>query len=82
MAVIGISSRGERVDFDVLAIRQQLASKPVIVGVNERRTFIDIKDGIKPKEVIQEIRNALVQIPVHSPELSEMLSTPVETDKK
>ncbi len=45
------SARGELVDFDVLAIKQQLASTPVPVGVNERRKFIDEKDGIKIKEV-------------------------------
>ena len=43
------SARGEIVDFDLLAIKQQLASKPVPVSVNERRKFIDEKDGLKSK---------------------------------
>lgn len=43
------SARGEVVDFDLLAIKQHLASTPVPVGVNERRKFIDQKDGIKSK---------------------------------
>lgn len=43
------SARGEIVDFDVLAIKQQLAAKPVPVSVDERRRFIDEKDGLKSK---------------------------------
>lgn len=45
------SARGEIIDFDVLAIKQQLATKPVPVGVDQRRKFIDEKDGIKTKTV-------------------------------
>jgi len=41
------SARGQIVDFDLLAIKQQLAKQPVPVGVNQRRKFIDEKDGIK-----------------------------------
>lgn len=41
------SARGEVVNFDLLTIKQQLATQPVPVGVNQRRKFIDEKDGIK-----------------------------------
>ena len=44
------SARGEIIDFDLLAIKQQLAITPTSVGVNARRRFIDEKDGIKTKE--------------------------------
>jgi len=44
------SARGEAVDFDLLAIKEQLATTPVPVSVNQRRKFIDEKDGIKTKE--------------------------------
>jgi len=44
------SARQEVVDFDMLAIKQQLATTPVPVSVNQRRKFIDEKDGIKTKE--------------------------------
>lgn len=86
MAVIGTSSRGERVDFEILAIKQQLASKPVAVGVNERRSFIDTKDGVKAKPVIQQIRNALVTMPAISDnsDLNDMLTAveaPVKSKK-
>lgn len=43
------SARGVQIDFDVLAIKQQLMSRPTPVSVNERRKFIDEKDGAKPK---------------------------------
>lgn len=46
------SARGEIVDFDLLAIKQQLATTPVPVGVNQRRKFIDEKDGIKTREQV------------------------------
>lgn len=46
------SARGEVVDFDVLAIKEQLALKPIPVGVDKRRKFIDEKDGIKTRQQI------------------------------
>jgi hypothetical protein len=42
------SARGELVDFDLIAIANQLAAAPVPVSINERRLFIDEKNGIKP----------------------------------
>ena len=42
------SARGELVDFDLIAIANQLAAAPIPVAINERRLFIDEKDGIKP----------------------------------
>jgi hypothetical protein len=47
MAKIGRSARGELVDFDIMSIKQALANKPVNVGVDNRRRFIDAKDGVK-----------------------------------
>lgn len=41
------SARGELVDFDLLAIKKQLASAPIAVGVDDRRRFIDEKDGVR-----------------------------------
>jgi hypothetical protein len=43
------SARGDLVDFDLLAIKEQLATTPIPVGVNQRRKFIDEKDGIKTR---------------------------------
>lgn len=43
------SARGELVDFDLLAIKQQLSQSPTPVGVTDRRRFIDEKDGVKFK---------------------------------
>lgn len=53
------SARGELVDFDLLAIKQQLLVTPVPVGVNQRRKFIDEKDGIKTRAVVQPLPSAL-----------------------
>lgn len=60
MARIARSARGEIVDFDLIAIKQQLATTPVPVSVNQRRKFIDEKDGIKAK-------GRVTQAPAKSP---------------
>lgn len=49
MSVKTRSARGEIVDFDLLAIKQQLATAPVPVSVADRRRFIDEKDGVKTR---------------------------------
>lgn len=41
------SARGDIVDFQLIEIKQQLASAPTPVSVENRRRFIDEKDGIK-----------------------------------
>ncbi len=48
------SARGDIVDFDMLAIKQQLASIPAPTGVTQRRKFIDDKDGLRQKTVKQQ----------------------------
>lgn len=47
MAHIIRSVQGVPVDFDLLKIKQQLASTPAPVSVDKRRKFIDEKDGLK-----------------------------------
>lgn len=44
------SARGEMVDFDLLSIKQHLAATPVPVSVQNRRKFIDERDGLKSRE--------------------------------
>lgn len=56
------SARGDIVDFDLIAITNQLASAPVPVSINERRQFIDDKDGIKPNK---KVGTAIPSGPVH-----------------
>lgn len=41
------SARGEIVDFELLAIKAQLAATPVTKAVEDRKKAIDQKDGIK-----------------------------------
>lgn len=47
------SARGDVVNFELIAIKQQLASAPVPTGVEERRRFIDEKDGIRTKQTVE-----------------------------
>lgn len=48
------SARGEVVNFELIAIKQQLASVPTPVGVDDRRRFIDEKDGIRTKQLVEQ----------------------------
>lgn len=43
------SARGEVIDFELLAIKQQLASAPVPKVVEQRKQAIDEKDGVRPQ---------------------------------
>lgn len=47
------SARGKTVDFDLLAIKHQIANKPVPVSVSNRRNFIDEKDGTRTAKKIE-----------------------------
>ena len=51
MAKIVRSARGELVDFELLAIKAQLATAPVPRAVEQRKAAIDEKDGVKTKQV-------------------------------
>lgn len=42
------SARGDYVDFELIAIKSQLAAKPVPKSVEERRTAIEEREGAKP----------------------------------
>lgn len=53
------SARGELVDFDLLAIKQQLATTPVPVAVDQRRKFIDEKDGVKTREMFTAAKTTI-----------------------
>lgn len=48
MAKLVRSARGELVDFELLAIKAQLAAAPVPKKVEERKAAIAEKDGEKP----------------------------------
>lgn len=41
------SARGQMIDFELLAIKQQLASSPAPRAVEERKQAIAIKDGVR-----------------------------------
>lgn len=48
------SARGELIDFELLAIKAQLASAPVPKVVEQRKQAIDEKDGVRT-DVVQDI---------------------------
>lgn len=50
-----LSARGEVVDFDMQVIKQQLATAPMTVDVEKRKTFIESKEVRKKPEVASEI---------------------------
>lgn len=47
MAKLTRSARGDLIDFELLAIKQQLASAPVPKTVEQRKQAIDEKDGVR-----------------------------------
>jgi hypothetical protein len=48
------SARGELIDFELLAIKQQLASAPIPKSVEQRKKAIDVKDGVK-SDVVPDV---------------------------
>ncbi len=84
MAKIARSARGEMVDFDILHIRQSLASAPVTISTEERRVFIDTKNGLKPKQVINNglkvISPEAIEKPVLPDALSGVMSSIIEAN--
>lgn len=51
MTKIVRSARGELIDFELLAIKAQLAAAPVPKVVEERKQAIDEKDGVRTDAV-------------------------------
>lgn len=85
MAKIARSARGELVDFDILHIRQALASAPVTISTEERRVFIDTKNGLKPKQVVNNglkviQPEAVVEKPILPDALAEVMSSIIEAN--
>ena len=54
MPRIYLSARGEVVDFDMHLIKQQLATAPMTVDVEKRKTFIESKEVRKKPDVAPE----------------------------
>lgn len=75
------SARGELVNFQLITIKQQLANLPAAVGVDERRRFIDEKDGIRTKQVQPETVDAL-SIGLEAAEVSATVAEKTKTKAK
>lgn len=76
------SARGEIVNFDLLSIKQQLATLPVPVGVDQRRKFVDEKDGVKTKVVPPAPLPSALAIAAESANISATASTPAPEQKR
>jgi hypothetical protein len=50
-----LSARGERVDFDLIKIKQQIAAAPKAVTVKAREDFIDQKSKRRLNRQIREV---------------------------
>jgi hypothetical protein len=72
------SAKGQMVNFDELEIKAALSSIPAPISVNQRRRFINDKDGISPKKaaiIMGETANAAL-----APALEAIQDIPVEDD--
>jgi len=74
MARIARSARGEIVDFDILSIKQALTAAPISISTEERRTFIDTKNGLKPKQVVNNGLKIIAPEEVSKPVLPDALA--------
>lgn len=74
---VGRSARGELVDFELLAIKSQLAATPVPRHVEERKRAIDAKDGVKTDQLPDL---AFMQVASVAAKVAE--ETPVEPRSK
>lgn len=71
------SARGERVDFDLLKIKQQIASAPKPTDVKVRETFIDTKFKRKIKKLTRATKAA---VPAREESIDENTTTHKETE--
>lgn len=55
------SAKGERVDFDLLKIKQQIASAPKTTDVKARESFIDQKFKRRLKKLTRETKAAVTE---------------------
>jgi hypothetical protein len=92
MAKIARSAKGLKVDFDVLRIKEQIASAPKSTTVQAREDFIDkkFKRRLKrlTKEIIEQSKNPKPDVPVEAPVVAaekqpvkKKLKTPIAPSK-
>lgn len=70
-----LSARGERVDFDLLKIKQQIAAAPKTVNVTAREDFIDSRLKRRLKRQTQE---AIAQVEINTDPIAEEVSEEVD----
>ncbi len=70
------SARGSIVDFDLLEIKNTLNSVPQPISVDQRRQFINDKDGISAKkaQITGAVASEAMQLALQAAETSEQTS--------
>jgi hypothetical protein len=80
------SAKGEIVDFDILTIKAQLAGRPQMIDVQQRREFVDSREsGKSTNEAIEaalEIKIEPEALVAKSPQEDDFLIDPTKPLKK
>jgi len=84
MSITGKSARGEIVDFDLLKIKEQIASAPPSTEVSRRKEFIENRLRRRTKKAVPVIAPITVDVaaPEVAPEVKEDIvveKAPIET---
>lgn len=73
MAKNARSARGVMVDFDLIEIQRALSEVPQPIAVDQRRQFINDKDGFKVKKPVAvqgDVASAAMQMALQAAEVS------------
>ncbi|PPD53418.1 MAG: hypothetical protein CTY12_04880 [Methylotenera sp.] len=70
-----LSARGERVDFDLLKIKQQIAAAPKTVNVTAREDFID---GRLKRRLKRQTQEAISQVEINTDPIVDTVDEEVD----
>lgn len=71
------SARGDLIDFELLAIKAQLAAAPVPKMVESRKAAIDLKDGVKT-DVLPDLNMEMFAVAVEGAAASARSATQIK----
>ena len=82
MAKNARSARGVMVDFDLIEIQRALSEVPQPIAVDQRRQFINDKDGfkVKPSKIQGDIASALQQMALQAADVSANVEPELKND--
>jgi len=79
MSITGKSARGEVVDFDLLKIKEQIASAPPSTEVSRRKEFIENRLRRRTKKTVPVITP--VKVGVAAPEVAPQVKEDIVVEK-